>query len=133
MKKILKHFVIDTYSLWLTSQAAAGMSFNGGYKTLLLAGIGVTLVSVIAKPVIQLLLLPINLITFGLFRWVGAAVVLFLVTLLVKDFKINSFVFEGLSNKWIELPAFNVTGFLAFVAFSFILSIITSFIYWLIK
>jgi putative membrane protein len=133
MKRILRHFVIDTYSLWLTSLCASGMVFGRGFITLLLAGVGVTLVSVIAKPVINLLLLPLNLLTFGVFRWVAAAIVLFLVTLLVKDFAISGFAFSGFSNKWIELPALNFHGILAFVGFSFILSIITSFIYWLIK
>lgn len=133
MKKVLRHFVIDTYSLWLTSLFASGIVFGKGFHTLLLAGIGVTLVTVIAKPVINLLLLPLNLVTFGIFRWVAAAIVLFLVTLLVKDFMIVSFAFPGISNKWIELPALTFHGVFAFVGYSFILSIITSTIYWLIK
>ena len=133
MKRILRHFVIDTFCLWVTSQIAQGMVFQSGYKTLLITGIAVTMVSLVAKPVINLLLLPINLITFGLFRWVGASVILYLVTLLVKEFRIQSFFYSGLTNKWLELPVLNFHGILAFIAFSFILSLLTSFIYWLIK
>jgi len=133
MKTALRHFAIDTYCLWLTSNFATGMVFVDGYKTLLLAGIGVTLVSVVTKPVINLLLLPINLITFGVFRWVGSAVVLYLVTLVVKNFKITHFDYTGLSSKWLDIPVIHFEGMLAFVAFSFVLSILTSVIYWLIK
>ena len=133
MKTLFRHFVIDTYSLWLTSRLASGMVFDDGLKTLFIAGLAVTFVSLIAKPVINLFLLPINLITFGLFRWVGVAVILYLVTLLVKSFHISSFMFNGLNNKWLEIPALHVNGYLSFILFSFILSLITSFIYWLIK
>ena len=133
MKAVIRHFVIDTYSLWLTSQVAAGMHFDGGIKTLLLAGVGVTLVSVVTKPVINILFLPLNLMTFGLFRWVADAIVLYLVTLVVKNFKIVGFFYEGLASKWLDIPALNFQGIWAFIAFSFILSALTSFIYWLIK
>ena len=133
MKRVLRHFVIDTYSLWITSRLAEGIIFEGGIKTLFIAGIGVTIVSLLAKPVINLLLLPINLITFGLFRWVAAALVLFIVTLRVRNFKIVEFAYHGLSSKWLDIPALHFQGILAFIAFSFIFSLITSFIYWLIK
>ncbi len=132
MKRILRHFTIDTYCLWLTSQVASGMVFEQGFKTIVLAGIGVTLISFIAKPVINLLLLPINMITFGLFRWVASAVVLYLVTLLVASFKIRSFDFTGLSSKWFDIPVLHFEGILAFIAFSFVLSVLTSAIYWLV-
>jgi uncharacterized membrane protein YvlD (DUF360 family) len=133
MKRILRHFTIDTYCLWLTSNIASGIVFEKGLTTLIYAGIGITFVSVLAKPVINLLLLPINILTFGIFRWVGSAVVLYVVTLLVKDLKINSFNFTGLSGKWFDIPILHFEGLFAFIAYSFILSILTAVIYWLIK
>ena len=133
MKRLLRHFIFDTYSLWVVSQIADGMVFQKGLYSLFVAGAGLMAVSLLAKPVINVLLLPINLITYGLFRWVSSAVVLYLVTLIVKDFKITSFIYGGFNSKWFDIPALHFEGFLAFVGFSFILSIISSFIYWLIK
>ncbi len=133
MKRILRHFVVDTFSFWAVSQIAAGLVFQEGFKTLIIAGAALTIVSLLAKPVINLLLLPLNLVTFGLFRWVASAVVLYLVTLIVKDFKIEGFLYAGFSNKWIDIPAIQLSGIGAFIAFAFLLSFITSFIYWLIK
>lgn len=133
MKRVLRHFAIDTYCLWLTSNIASGMVFEKGLTTLVYAGVGITFVSVLAKPIINLLLLPINILTFGIFRWVGSAAVLYIVTLLVKELKINYFDFTGLSGKWFDVPVLHFEGLLAFIGFSFILSILTSFIYWLIK
>lgn len=133
MKRILRHFVIDTFSLYVVSTLAEGMSLGNGYLTLISAGAAITIVSVIAKPVINLLLLPINLITFGLFRWVASSFILYITSLIVPSFKIVQFYFEGVSSKWIDIPEISFTGLLAYVCFSFILSVLTSFIYWLIK
>ncbi len=133
MKRLLRHFVIDTFCLWIASQIAKGLVFEEGVKTFIIAGLGLTLVSLLAKPIINLLLLPINLVTFGLFRWVASAVVLYLVTLIIKEFKIVYFSFPGLTNIWIEIPPIYLEGLLSFIAFSFLLSVVSSFIYWLIK
>lgn len=133
MKRILRHYAIDTFSLWIVSQIASGIYFDQGIKTLLIAGVGVTAVSIIAKPVINLLLLPLNLVTYGLFRWVSSAIVIYLVSLVVEGFKVIRFSYAGLSTLWLDIPEVNFEGFFAYVAFSFLLSVITSTIYWLVK
>jgi putative membrane protein len=133
MRRILLHFVIDTASLWAVSQIAEGMVFEQGITTLILAGVALTIASLFAKPVINMLLLPINLVTFGLFRWVSSAVVLYIVTLIIGNFKIQFFRFDGFTSKWFDMPPLYFEGMLAFIGFAFILSIFTSFLHWLHK
>lgn len=133
MKRILRHFVIDSVSIFLVSSIASGLIFQKGIETLLLTGLGLTIASLIARPIINLLLLPVNLITFGLFRWVSAVTVLYLVSLVVPGFQIIHFNFAGYSNIWFNIPSLFLAGFMAFLAFSFLHSFISSFIYWLIK
>jgi len=133
MKKIFRHYTLDTFSLWLITNIASGIVLTKGVQTLLVSGIALTVVFLLAKPIINLLLLPLNLVTFGLFRWVSSAVVLYLVTLIIKDFKIIGFNFLGFSSKWIDIPSLHFKGILAYIAFSFLLSLITSFLYWLMK
>lgn len=87
----------------------------------------------IAKPIINLLLLPVNLVTFGLFRWVSTVAVLYIVTLIIPGFSISDFNFGGYTSLWIDLPVIYFVGFWAYLAFSFLHSLFTSFIYWLIK
>jgi uncharacterized membrane protein YvlD (DUF360 family) len=77
--------------------------------------------------------LPLNLITFGLFRWVGYAVALYIVTLIVPGFKIVNFAFNGLTSYWFSLPAISFNGIVAIIAFSFIISITSSILDWLLK
>lgn len=133
MKRILRHFVINTVSIFLVSSIAQGLVFEKGIETLIYTGLALTLASIIAKPLINLLLLPVNLITFGLFRWVSGAVVLYIVSLVVPGFAITGFIFPGYSNVWFDIPSFSFEGFVAIIAFSFLNSFISSFIYWLVK
>src|SRR3990167_415445 len=133
MRAILKHFAVNIIVLYLVTQWFAGLSIANGTAGLIVAGVGLTLMNFLARPIINLLLLPINLITFGFFKWVSSAFTLYLTTLVVPGFAIAGFYFAGLSTKWIELPVINLSGFLAYIAFSFILTLFTSLLHWLVK
>lgn len=133
MRTIIKHFIIDTISLYLIAQAVNGIVFSEGLYTLLLAGFVLMLATLIVKPIINVLLLPLNLVTFGLFKWVTYAITLYLVTLVVPGFKLGSFLFAGYSSYWFSVPSISLSGVLAFIAFSFVISSISSILYWIFK
>ncbi len=133
MKSILKIYITNTLSLYLASVIFGGMNLANGINSILIAGIGLSILSLLVKPVINILLLPLNLITFGLFRWVSSAIALYLVTLLVPGFKILNFSFSGIASKWIDIPSVNLTGILAIIAFSLVISVISSILHWLIS
>lgn len=133
MRTILKHFILDTVSLYIVSQIVGGMIFADGLFTLLVTGVVLTLTTMIIKPVINILLLPINLVTFGIFKWLGFAITFYLVTLIVPGFKIAEFLFKGYNTYWVSIPALSLSGVLAIVAFSFLISIISSVSHWIFK
>lgn len=133
MKSILKHFIIDTISLYLISLVVSGIVFEKGIETLLLTGFVLMLTTLIVRPIINLLLLPLNLITFGLFKWVTYAITLYLVTIIVPGFKLLDFVFNGFHSVWFVIPAISLSGPFAFIAFSFLISFVASLVYWIFK
>ncbi len=133
MRIIIKHFLIDTVSLYLISQVVIGIVFAEGLYTLALAGFVLMLATLIVRPVINVLLLPINLITFGLFKWVTYAITLYLVTLVVPGFHLGEFVFKGVSSYWFSIPGISLSSVLAFIAFSFVISTVSSILYWILK
>lgn len=133
MRTIIKHFLIDTISLYLISQAVSGIVFAEGIYTMALAGLVLMLATMVVRPIINVLLLPINLITFGLFKWVTYAITLYLVTLVVPGFEIGQFIFNGFSSYWLSIPAITLSGILAFIAFSFSISIVSSIFNWIFK
>ena len=132
LKNLVKHFVIDTVSLYLASIVVSGIVFENGLTTLLLAGLALTLTGAVIKPIINILLLPINLITFGLFRWVAFAITLYLVTVIIPGFKLLNFVFLGYHSVWISIPSFSFLGLWSIIAFSFLISFVSSLAYWIL-
>ncbi|KKR71142.1 MAG: putative membrane protein [Candidatus Woesebacteria bacterium GW2011_GWA2_40_7b] len=133
MRAIFKHFIIDTVSLYLISQSITGLVFENGLYTLLLTGLVLMLTTMVIRPIINLLLLPINLVTFGLFKWVAYAISFYLVTLLVPGFKLLDFLFKGYSSNLFSIPVISLDGTLAFLAFAFLISFISSLMYWIFK
>lgn len=133
MRRALKFFIESSVSLYLVSLLASGLVFEKGLTTIMITGVALAIATLIIKPVINILLLPLNLITFGLFRWVGYAVALYVVTLIVPGFKIMDFVFKGLNTYWLAIPSVTLHGILAYIVFSFIISITSSILDWLLK
>lgn len=133
LKKHLRSFVFNLIALWLISQIFAGVSFNGGYQTLTLAGLALTLVNLLVKPLVKLLLLPINLLTLGAFRWLVNVITLYLVTLLVPQFAINAFLFPGFAYQGFIVPPIHLATFWVYVLASLFLSLTTSFLFWLTR
>lgn len=133
MKSLLRHYIVDTFTLYLVSTVASGIIFQDGLKTLFLAGVGLMVASMLIKPIINILLLPINLVTFGLFKWLSSAVALYLVALVIPGLKIERFFYSGLTTTWIDIPQISFEGLMAFVAFSLLISFVTSIFHWLIK
>ncbi len=132
MRRLIRVFVVETFSLYVASSVAYGIIFENGLETLFFAGIALAATSLVVKPIINLLLLPLNLITFNLFKWVSSAIALYIVTLVIPGFKIITFHFGGASTGLVELPIIDLAGAFAFIGFSFIIALITGFIYWLI-
>lgn len=133
MKTLIRHYLIDTVGLYLITLVFKGIVIENGLSGMLLVGLGLMVTTLLVKPIINILLIPLNLLTFGFFKWISNVVALYIVTLIIPGFKIVGFAFSGLSTKWLDIPSFNLTGPLAFLAFSFVLSLITSVFYWLIK
>jgi len=134
MKKLLRSFLVKAIVLWIVSQLLVnGITFAKGYETLAVAAVVLGLVNLFIRPLLNILFLPINVLTLGAFRWIINVVTLFLVTLLVPDFKINAFHFPGLSYFGLSIPAFDAGTILAFIIISFLLSLFTGLIFWVIK
>jgi putative membrane protein len=133
MRGLLKRFIIDSISLYLISQATTGLNFKEGYYTLVLTAFALMLTTLVVKPVISLLLLPLNLVTLGLFKWVTYAITFYLVTLVVPGFSLGEFVFKGISSYWFVVPPLHLNGILAFLAFAFVISFVSSVLHWVFK
>jgi len=142
LKKYLRLFLINFLALWMLSRFMLGFTlkvhpegieFLNGYQTIALTALVLTILGTLVKPLIKILLIPINLLTLGAFRWLINVITLWLVTLVVPQFKIGSFVFQGLNWNGFIIPSFFMARFWAFVLASLFISLVTSFVLWLTK
>jgi putative membrane protein len=133
VKSIIRSLSVNILTIWLAGQLFPGISLVGGWKTLFWAAVALGLIELLVKPVLNLLLLPINLLTLGTFRWVVNVLGLFFVTVLVPGFAIRAFHFTGFSSSGLVIPAVHISLLFSYILGSFIISLINTFINWLVR
>src|SRR3989338_6826387 len=104
MHSVLK-YLGTVAAVVLTANLVPGISYTGGWVTILLIALVWSVIVVVIRPVLRVLTLPITIITFGLFSLV-----------------LNAFLFYAMS--WI-VPGFSVDGFFPAFLGALVLSILT--------
>jgi putative membrane protein len=133
MKSLLRNTLFNALSLFLLSQVISGISISGGFIAYVLAGFCLTLLFLVLKPVLNIVSLPLNALTLGLFSIVTNGILFYLLTILVPDVSITGFTFQGLSYAGFIIPKFSVNTFFAFIVIAIFQSILFAFIKWVGK
>jgi putative membrane protein len=133
MKAFIRAILINLLVIYLVDAAYPAFSIQHDLKTLVTASVIWLLLNKIVKPVIKLLLLPINLITLNLFSWVVSLITLFLLQLIVSGITISPFDFSGISYQGFSVPPFHLSIFLSYIVASSFLNIFHNAIAWVIK
>lgn len=129
---MIRSFVIYAGILWFIASYIGGVDYGNNFQTLLLGALALTLAESLLKPIINLLLLPFNLVTLGVFRWVSNVLMLYISTLAVPGFSIVPFTYPGFSSNLFIIPSMELGLIGAYIAVSIVLSIIASFVFWLV-
>ena len=134
IRPILRSFVYTGTALGLVSAiSGGGINFARGAETFLMASLAISIGNHFVRPILNILLLPINLLTLGLFRWVTNVLMMYAVTLVVPGFSIGSFNSQTAALQGITIPEIHLAGIGAFLLISFLISFLASFLYWLAK
>ncbi len=133
MKNFLRNILYNAFAIFFISQILPGVKVYGGLPTYLLGGIALTLLLLLLKPVLNILALPFNLITMGLFSFVVNIIIFYLLTVLVMGITITAFMFPGYEYAGFIIPRIYVNTLLAFILVSFLQSAIFTFLDWLHK
>ena len=133
MKSLLRNIVINTSALALLPHLLLGIQINGGVSIYLIAGIVLTLMSYTIKPILNVLTLPLNLITLGAFSFVTNAIIFYILTVLVPQVTISQFEFQGATIAGFVIPKIFIGSLLAYIVCAFTFSVIITAIKWLIE
>jgi putative membrane protein len=101
-------FLAVAVAVYLTVNIVPGIEVAGGWMTLLLVSLVWSVIITVIRPILQLLALPITIVTLGLFSFILNALLFWAMELIV--------------------PGFDVTGFVPALLGSIVLSLISWFI-----
>jgi len=78
-------------AVMLTVNLVPGVTVSGGWTTLLLLALVWSVITMVVRPVLSILTLPITIITLGLFSFVLNALLFWAMTLVVPGFAVAGF------------------------------------------
>lgn len=111
--KLLKPLIVTGVTLFLLAWILPSINYLD-WTTLVLASVVLTLLQKIARPILNLLFLPINIVTLGVFSVFINMALLWLATYLVPGFQIQAMTLMGvaLNDFWTLLVVSMLIGFL---------------------
>ncbi len=131
MKTLLRYFLINTVSLWVTTEVIKGLSYKGGLQILLIGGLAFTAINLILIPLLKILLLPLNLLTVGVFAWFTNVLALYALTNLVPQFRLAPYDFPGFFYQGFNIPAAHLSTLWVAMISSLIIGILAHLLHWL--
>lgn len=134
MKSLVRNIAIYSLSLYLLALFLdGGVRVTEGLLSYVLAGIILYMMFLLLKPIFNIISLPLNIITLGAFSFVINALILYLLTVFLPNVSIQAFRYKGLSVAGFIVPGFYVNTSFSFIFASLVLSVIISFLTWIIK
>lgn len=131
MRYIFQQFFICLTALFVCSSLFAGLMIRGGILQYFYDAILLVLGFVIVKPIINIVALPFNAITLGVFSIFSTVIVLFLLALTDKNFIIQPFLFSGVSFSGFSIPPFYLNIFLSYLLISVTIQVVYKFLIYL--
>ena len=123
MRSLIIRILGTALSFFVTSYLIAGFQLEPTWQAYLLASLVFVILNAVVGPLIKLLLLPINLLTLGLFRWLSSVIVLYLFDLLYDGISISAYRFAGFTSGLLSLPPLDLSLFWTLVISSFTISL----------
>lgn len=128
MRKLIVKILSTAASFYVAQYFLTGFQIQNTWSAYFIASLVFVIFNFVLTPIIKLLLLPINLLTLGLFRWLTNVLVLYLFDLVYDGIRIVSFDYPGMTSSIISLPAGHLTLFWVLLAASLLMSLTYSLI-----
>lgn len=123
MRKIIVSLLSTVASFYVAGYFLSGFRIDNTWSAYFIASVVFVIFNFFLSPIIKLLLLPINLLTLGLFRWLSNVLVLYLFDLLYDGINIVAFTYPGYTSSIISIPAGHLNLFWVLVLSSLLMSL----------
>jgi len=109
MKHLLRVFLFHVFSLWLVAELFPALKISGGVFMMVTAAFILSLLMIIVKPMLKILFIPINFLTFGLAGLFINVVLFYLLTLILPEVTIREYTMPGFTWQGFMVPSIPFT------------------------
>jgi putative membrane protein len=88
--KLILHWIILSAAVWITTQVVSGISVDPIWVALIV-GACLTLFNMFIKPIINILTLPLNIVTLGFFSLVVNGALFWFLGSIISGFSVTTF------------------------------------------
>lgn len=124
MRDWLRQSLLNSFSLYLVAAVYPGLLIPQNLWQLLWIGVVFTLLNQLIKPVIKLILLPLNLLTLGLLSWLSQVFVLVIAVKLLPTLQVIPAIIPTWQQSGFSIPALSLNLWLSFILASLSLSLV---------
>lgn len=132
MKYLLKKYLIIVLSLYTLTQLVNAITITGGWKTFFYAGLLFSILTYIIKPLVNILLLPLNILTLNMISWVVNIVTFIIWTVLIPQVHIDNWIFPGLNIGVAVLTTARIDTIYVYVIGGIIFTLLFRFYNWVV-
>ncbi len=131
LKYVLRNTLLYAAGLYIVPFILPGLYVKGGITTYLIAGLILMVLNRTIVPLLNLITLPIQLVSFGLFSFVVNAFILYVLTVIMPQITISAFQFSGFTVGGFIIPKIDFNTLFAYIVSSIALTLFVNFIKWL--
>lgn len=133
MKFILKKYLLAVASIFILMQIVPAVSITGSWQNLFFASFILSILFFILRPIVNLVLLPINLVTLNLSTWIVQIVTFYIWTLLLPQIKITNWHISGFYLSTITVSEFNLVKWQVTAVSAIVFIIINKVLTWIFR
>lgn len=124
MKHYLRSLIIAAIAFYVTITLIPTITVGNDPKNMAMVIGGIFITAIAVHPVFSIVLLPINILTFGLLSLILNVVLLFALTRFVPGFAISAYNFMGANIQGFVIPAANLNQIETILAAAIIITVV---------
>jgi len=124
MKHFLKTFIITASSLYITTRVVPTISIGYDIKNYLVVVLGLWIITLVVKPLFSLVLLPVNILTFGFVSFLLNITLVFALLNFLPQFSVSAYYFPGAEVEGIIFPAISFNDISTIILVSTIITLL---------
>lgn len=133
MKFVLKKYFLTVGTLFTLTQVIPAVVINNSWNGLFYAAFILSLLFYIIRPLLNLIMLPINLVTLNLSSWIVQIAIFYFWTVITNVVKISSWQFGGINFGAITLSPFNLVKWQVIIVGAIVYIFVNKFLEWVFK